>query len=119
MGLARALLGLAAVAFMARLIAKALWHLVWRPYAVGRSMSRQGVRGPPYRFALGSLQECRRMLIAGRGNALDAASHNYIPIVQPFFQKWSAEYGTGTCYMHACMQGRTAIPSNITAINFV
>jgi PHYB activation tagged suppressor 1 len=94
---AKVVLGLAALPvalLIARLHARVLWHLVWRPYAVARSLGRQGIRGPPYRFAVGCLQECRRMLIAGRATPLDAGCHNYTSYVQPFIQKWTADYGT-------------------------
>jgi PHYB activation tagged suppressor 1 len=93
---ARLVLGLAAlpvVLLIARLHARALWHLLWRPYAVARSLGRQGIRGPPYRFAVGCLPECRRMVIAGRATPLDAGCHNYTSYVQPFVQKWIADYG--------------------------
>uniref|UniRef100_A0ACD5ZRU3 Uncharacterized protein n=1 Tax=Avena sativa TaxID=4498 RepID=A0ACD5ZRU3_AVESA len=94
--LGRLALGLAALPaalLTLRLCARAVWHLVWRPYAVARSLGGQGIRGPPYRFAVGCLQECRRMLVAGRRNALDAGCHNYTSHVQPFIQKWTADYG--------------------------
>ncbi|CAM0912848.1 unnamed protein product [Alopecurus aequalis] len=96
MELSRVVLGLAAlpvVLLILRLAARAVWHLVWRPYAVARSLGRQGITGPPYRFAVGCLQECRRMLIAGRAKPLDAGCHNYTSHVQPFIQKWIADYG--------------------------
>lgn len=85
---------------ISRHCARALWHLVWRPYAVARWFERQGIRGPPYRFAVGSLPELRRMLVAGRRKALDARSHNYISAVQPFFQKWASDYGKRMCTSH-------------------
>ncbi|PNT68442.1 hypothetical protein BRADI_3g40710v3 [Brachypodium distachyon] len=73
------------------LISNALWKLLGRPYVVARSLQRQGIRGPPYRFAVGSLLEARRMLKLAPG-ALDANCHDYAPVVYPFFQKWTADY---------------------------
>lgn len=96
MELAHVVLGLAAlpmVLLISRYYAMALWHLVWRPYAVARSLGRQGIRGPPYTFAVGSLKECKRMVVAGRAKPLDASCHNYTSLVQPFFQKCTSVYG--------------------------
>uniref|UniRef100_A0ACD6AF04 Uncharacterized protein n=1 Tax=Avena sativa TaxID=4498 RepID=A0ACD6AF04_AVESA len=76
----------------------ALWYFVWRPYAVSRWFRRQGIEGPPYKLVVGSLAECRRLLIFGRANALDAGCHNYVSLVQPFFQKWASDYGKTFLY---------------------
>ncbi|XBH97430.1 hypothetical protein VPH35_127104 [Triticum aestivum] len=78
---------------ISRYYAMALWHLVWRPYAVTRSLGRQGIRGPPYTFAVGSLGECKRMIVAGRAKPLHAGCHDYTSLVQPFFQKCTSDYG--------------------------
>ncbi|PNT68441.1 hypothetical protein BRADI_3g40687v3, partial [Brachypodium distachyon] len=75
------------------LISNALWKLLGRPYVVTRSLRRQGIRGPPCRFAVGSLLEARRMLAASRADTLDVSCHDYAPVVYPFFQKWTADYG--------------------------
>ena len=72
---------------------KALWYLVWRPYAVALWFRRQGIQGPPYKLIVGSLPEARRLLISGRKHALDAGCHEYSSLVQPFFQKWASDYG--------------------------
>ncbi|XBH71785.1 hypothetical protein VPH35_099188 [Triticum aestivum] len=75
------------------LIWRSLWHLVWRPYAVAGWFERQGIRGPPYRFVLGSLWEMKQMLIAERTKApLDISSHDYTSRINPFFHKWAADY---------------------------
>ena len=76
------------------LISRSLWHLVWRPYAVAGWFERQGIRGPPYRFVLGSLWEMKQMLVAERTKApLDISSHDYTSRINPFFHKWAADYG--------------------------
>ncbi|KAF7074001.1 hypothetical protein CFC21_078913 [Triticum aestivum] len=81
------------------LIWRSLWHLVWRPYAVAGWFERQGIRGPPYRFVLGSLWEMKQMLIAERGKTpLDIGSHDYTSRVSPFFHKWAADYGKTFLY---------------------
>ncbi|KAL6594002.1 hypothetical protein ACP70R_048903 [Stipagrostis hirtigluma subsp. patula] len=73
----------------------ALWHLVWRPRAVARSLARQGVRGPPYRFLAGSMPESKRLVAAGRRGVppLDAGCHDIMPLLLPQFHRWVAEYG--------------------------
>ena len=58
MGTGGAALVAAAVAVV---VVTRLWTvlllLVWRPYAVARVFSRQGVRGPPYRVLVGNSKE--------------------------------------------------------------
>ena len=85
-------------------ITRALWYLLWRPYAVARWFEQQGIRGPPYKFLVGSLPDCQRMLVAGRVKDLDTSSHDCITTVQPFFRKWSSMYGkyvnVSTFYLH-------------------
>jgi PHYB activation tagged suppressor 1 len=83
-----------AAALAVLLVSRALWHLVWRPYTVGRWFERQGIRGPPYRLVVGSLLEMRRMLIARRAQApLDPGCHDYTSLAMPFFHKWASDYG--------------------------
>ncbi|KAM3373382.1 hypothetical protein ACQJBY_020039 [Aegilops geniculata] len=77
---------------------RALWYLVWRPYAVARRFGGQGIRGPPYKFLVGSLPECQRMVVAGRAKDLDTISHDCVTTVQPFFRKWASLYGKTFLY---------------------
>jgi len=73
----------------------ALWFLAWRPRAVARAFTRQGVRGPPYTFLAGSLPEMKRLLVAGRVGVapLDATCHDIMPVLLPQFHRWVADYG--------------------------
>ncbi|XBH71786.1 hypothetical protein VPH35_099189 [Triticum aestivum] len=81
------------------LISRSLWHLVWRSYAVAGWFERQGIRGPPYRFVLGSLWEMKQMLVVERGKTpLDIGSHDYTSRINPFFHKWAADYGKTFLY---------------------
>ncbi|KAL6621298.1 hypothetical protein ACP70R_033730 [Stipagrostis hirtigluma subsp. patula] len=77
---------------------RAVVLLVWRPYAVTRWFRGQGVRGPGYKFFVGSLPEVKRMKAAESELVLDISSHNYIPIVQPHYRKWVANYGKTFLY---------------------
>jgi PHYB activation tagged suppressor 1 len=71
------------------------WHLVWRPRAVARSFARQGVRGAPYTFLVGSMLEMKRLVVAGRSGvaAMDAGNHNIVPVVLRPLHVWTAAYG--------------------------
>ncbi|KAL6861893.1 hypothetical protein ACP4OV_017593 [Aristida adscensionis] len=71
----------------------ALVHLAWRPYAVARAFARQGIRGPPYRLAVGNNEEVKAMRAAASGDALDVRSHDYIPRVMPHCLAWTSLYG--------------------------
>ena len=86
---------LVAALLAALLLLLAAWRLVWRPRAVARSLARQGVRGLPYRFLVGSLPEAKRLAVARRRGAppLDAGSHDIMPFLLPPFHKWVADYG--------------------------
>jgi hypothetical protein len=72
----------------------ALLHLVWRPYAITRSLRAQGVRGPDYRFLTGNLAEMKRLRADGAAVTLDVGDHDFIPMVQPHHRKWISLYGT-------------------------
>uniref|UniRef100_A0ACD6ANE0 Uncharacterized protein n=1 Tax=Avena sativa TaxID=4498 RepID=A0ACD6ANE0_AVESA len=92
------LLGLAAILTLV-LISGVLWHLVWRLYTVARWFARQGIRGPPYRFVVGSLLEMKRMLVAARANfTLDTGCHDYTSLIFPFFRRWVSDYGKTFLY---------------------
>ncbi|KAM3318227.1 hypothetical protein ACQJBY_035770 [Aegilops geniculata] len=81
------------------LISRALWYLVWRPYAVAWQFERQGIRGPPYKFVVGSLWDIKQMLVARRAKgALDIGNHDYTSRVSPFFHKWTSDYGKTFLY---------------------
>ncbi|WVZ71240.1 hypothetical protein U9M48_019852 [Paspalum notatum var. saurae] len=79
--------------FVSTLLIRVLFLLVWKPYAVTRLFRGQGIGGPSYRFFAGSVPEIKRMKAAGSEIVLDVGSHDFIPIVQPQFRKWVADYG--------------------------
>ncbi|KAL6657033.1 hypothetical protein ACP70R_004813 [Stipagrostis hirtigluma subsp. patula] len=76
----------------------ALVHLVWRPHAVARRLRAQGVRGPGYRFFVGSLGEIKRLRAAAAGDTLDVGDHDFVPMVQPHIRKWIPLYGRTFVY---------------------
>jgi hypothetical protein len=87
-------LGALLAVLVSTLLIRVLFLLVWKPYAVSRWFRGQGVGGPSYRFFVGSLPEIKQMKAAGSKIVLDVGSHDFIPIVQPQYRKWVAEYGT-------------------------
>ncbi|CAL4950024.1 unnamed protein product [Urochloa decumbens] len=91
-------LGALLVALVSTLLIRVLFLLVWKPYAVTRWFRGQGVGGPGYRFFVGSIPEIRRVKAAGSEIVLDAGSHDFIPIVQPHYRKWVADYGKTFLY---------------------
>ncbi|KAG8093760.1 hypothetical protein GUJ93_ZPchr0012g20047 [Zizania palustris] len=72
---------------------KTMVQLVWRPYAVGRALARQGVRGPAYRFFVGSGDEANAMRAAASGEVLDWRCHDVVPLVLPHYRSWMSRYG--------------------------
>ncbi|KAL6897378.1 hypothetical protein ACP4OV_007074 [Aristida adscensionis] len=94
------------LALLLSLIPLALWHLVWRPRAMASSLARQGLRGSPYCFLLGSMPEANRLVAAaGRRGAppLNAGSHDIVPMLLPLFHAWVAKYAR----VGIMFQGRT------------
>jgi len=87
-------LGALLAVLVSTLLIRVMFLLVWKPYAVSRWFRGQGVGGPSYRFFVGSLPEIKRMKAAGSKIILDVGSHDFIPIVQPQYRKWVADYGT-------------------------
>ncbi|WVZ82186.1 hypothetical protein U9M48_029475 [Paspalum notatum var. saurae] len=85
------------VAALAVVLTRWLWaalvNLVWRPHAVARAFARQGIRGPPYRFFLGSTGEAQAMRAAASGATLDRSSHDIVPRVMPHLRAWTSRYG--------------------------
>ncbi|OEL35258.1 Cytochrome P450 709B2, partial [Dichanthelium oligosanthes] len=68
--------------------------LVWRPHAVARAFSRQGIRGPQRHFFAGNLGEAKAMRAAARaGEAMDRSSHDIVPRVLPHLRAWASRYG--------------------------
>ena len=72
---------------------KGLKYLTWRPYVITEAFRKQGVRGPAYRFWSGSLGEIRSISKAAMEQILDVKSHDISTRVQPFYRKWTSEYG--------------------------
>ncbi|XP_039142783.1 LOW QUALITY PROTEIN: cytochrome P450 734A6-like [Dioscorea cayenensis subsp. rotundata] len=69
-----------------------LW---WRPRRLEEHFSKQGIRGPPYRFFLGNVKEMVGfMLEASSKPMIPHNSHNVLPRVLSFYHHWKKIYGS-------------------------
>ncbi|KAL6628953.1 hypothetical protein ACP70R_028718 [Stipagrostis hirtigluma subsp. patula] len=92
----RAAAALAVVAWLAlhvaARVADALW---WRPRRLEAHFAAQGVRGPPYRFLLGSVKEMVALMAEASSKPMSPpTSHNALPRVLAFYHYWRKIYGS-------------------------
>uniref|UniRef100_A0ACD5Z8S2 Uncharacterized protein n=1 Tax=Avena sativa TaxID=4498 RepID=A0ACD5Z8S2_AVESA len=72
-------------------VADALW---WRPRRLEAHFAAQGVRGPPYRFLLGSVKEMVGLMVEAASKPMSPpTSHNALPRVLAFYHYWRKIYG--------------------------
>ncbi|KAF7089428.1 hypothetical protein CFC21_092407 [Triticum aestivum] len=72
-------------------VADALW---WRPRRLEAHFAAQGVRGPPYRFLLGSVKEMVGLMVEASSKPMSPpTSHNALPRVLAFYHYWRKIYG--------------------------
>uniref|UniRef100_A0A0D9V0N8 Cytochrome P450 n=1 Tax=Leersia perrieri TaxID=77586 RepID=A0A0D9V0N8_9ORYZ len=88
----------AVVVLLARLLTNTMVHLFWKPIAITKLFKGQGIRGPSYRFFVGSMLEIKHMKAAVDEITLDAHSHDFIPVVLPQHNKWAIDYGKTFLY---------------------
>ncbi|KAK9947622.1 hypothetical protein M0R45_003237 [Rubus argutus] len=62
-----------------------LW---WRPRRIEEHFSRQGIKGPPYRFFIGNVKELVGMMIKASSQTMPSSCHNILPRVLPFYHHW-------------------------------
>ncbi|GJM90565.1 hypothetical protein PR202_ga06858 [Eleusine coracana subsp. coracana] len=73
-------------------VADALW---WRPRRLEAHFAAQGVRGPPYRFLLGSVREMVALMAEASSKPMaPPTSHNALPRVLAFYHYWRKIYGS-------------------------
>uniref|UniRef100_A0A0E0JX42 Cytochrome P450 n=1 Tax=Oryza punctata TaxID=4537 RepID=A0A0E0JX42_ORYPU len=71
--------------------AAAVW---WRPRRLEAHFAAQGVRGPPYRFLLGSVREMVALMAEASSKPMSPpTSHNALPRVLAFYHYWRKIYG--------------------------
>ncbi|CAM0946225.1 unnamed protein product [Alopecurus aequalis] len=79
------------VLHVAARVADALW---WRPRRLEAHFAAQGVRGPPYRFLLGSVKEMVGLMVEASSKPMSPpTSHNALPRVLAFYHYWRKIYG--------------------------
>ncbi|XP_047164614.1 cytochrome P450 734A1-like [Vigna umbellata] len=66
-----------------------LW---WRPRKIQGHFSKQGIRGPPYRFFIGNVKELVAMMLKASSKPMPF-SHNILPRVLSFYHHWKKIYG--------------------------
>ncbi|XAR53281.1 hypothetical protein NMG60_11021777 [Bertholletia excelsa] len=66
-----------------------LW---WRPRKIEHHFSKQGIRGPPYRFFIGNAKELLTLMLKASSHPMPF-SHNILPRVLPFYHHWRKIYG--------------------------
>ncbi|KAF8769680.1 hypothetical protein HU200_006285 [Digitaria exilis] len=75
-------------------VADALW---WRPRRLEAHFAAQGVRGPPYRFLLGSVKEMVALMAEASSKPMSPpTSHNALPRVLAFYHYWRKIYGASS-----------------------
>ncbi|KAK4753941.1 hypothetical protein SAY87_002045 [Trapa incisa] len=77
---------------MVRMVVVRLW---WRPRRTEAYFSRQGIRGPAYRFLTGNAREIEEMMVKASSKPIQPPSppHNILPRVLPFYHHWKKIYG--------------------------
>ncbi|XP_038984641.1 cytochrome P450 734A6 [Phoenix dactylifera] len=77
------------------MVLKLLDFLWWRPKRLEEHFSKQGIRGPPYRFFIGCVKEMvGLMLEASSKPMMPHNSHNILPRVLSFYHHWKKIYGS-------------------------
>lgn len=67
--------------------------VLWRPYAITKSLRDQGIKGPSCSFLFGSLGEMKKWRQVAMESVLDTNSHDITHRVVPHLTKWSSQYG--------------------------
>ncbi|CAI9100215.1 OLC1v1037165C1 [Oldenlandia corymbosa var. corymbosa] len=74
-------------------VLKGLILLWWRPRKIEEHFSKQGIRGPPYRFLLGNAKELVSLMLKASSQPMSSSDHNILPRVLSFYHHWKKIYG--------------------------
>ena len=74
-------------------VLKVVVLLWWRPRKIEDHFSKQGIRGPPYRFFIGNAKELVSLMLKASSQPMPL-SHNILPRVLSFYHHWRKIYGT-------------------------
>lgn len=84
---------LVVICFMAIVLGlKVVVLLWWRPRKMELHFSKQGIRGPPYRFFIGNVKEIVGLMLKASSQPMPF-SHNILPRVLSFYHHWKKIYG--------------------------
>ncbi|CAI9090830.1 OLC1v1025691C1 [Oldenlandia corymbosa var. corymbosa] len=72
---------------------KGLILLWWRPRKIEQHFSKQGIRGPPYRFLLGNAKELVSLTLKASSQPMSSSDHNILPRALSFYHHWKKIYG--------------------------
>ncbi|KDP32358.1 hypothetical protein JCGZ_13283 [Jatropha curcas] len=78
--------------FILVIVLKIVVLLWWRPRRIEEHFSKQGIRGPPYRFFIGNVKELVEMMLKASSQPMPF-SHNILPRVLSFYHHWKKIYG--------------------------
>ncbi|XP_057500099.1 cytochrome P450 734A1-like [Actinidia eriantha] len=73
-------------------VLKVVVLLWWRPRKIEDHFSKQGIRGPPYRFFIGNAKELVSLMLKASSQPMPL-SHNILPRVLSFYHHWRKIYG--------------------------
>ncbi|KAJ6844550.1 putative cytochrome P450 superfamily protein isoform X1 [Iris pallida] len=74
---------------------KTMEVLWWRPRRMEEHFSKQGIRGPPYRFLFGNVKEMVALMLHSSSKPMAPHnSHNILPRVLSFYTHWKKIYGS-------------------------
>ncbi|XAR66939.1 hypothetical protein NMG60_11013327 [Bertholletia excelsa] len=74
-------------------VLKVVVLLWWRPRKIEDHFSKQGIRGPPYRFFIGNAKELLGLMLKASSQPMKPCSHNILPRVLSFYHHWRKIYG--------------------------
>ncbi|OVA00502.1 Cytochrome P450 [Macleaya cordata] len=80
------------VSFVLLVVLKVVGYLWWRPKRIEEHFSKQGIKGPPYRFFLGNVKELVSLMLKASSQPMPL-SHNILPRVFSFYHHWKKIYG--------------------------
>ncbi|KAJ6372196.1 hypothetical protein OIU76_026640 [Salix suchowensis] len=87
------LIKLLAISFLAFVFLIKIVVLLWcTPRRIEHHFSKQGIRGPPYRFFIGNVKEIVEMMLKASSQPMPF-SHNILPRVLSFYHHWKKIYG--------------------------
>lgn len=66
----------------------------WRPRKIEQHFSKQGIKGPSYKFLIGNAKEIMSLMMKASSKPMPFPfSHNILPRVLSFYHHWKKIYG--------------------------